>query len=193
MRLSILIILLSLQSCSALKKVFHKEVHKLNSTSVVRERRDSIAVNDQFEIRSSRTVNENETILTWDNAIYVPFKDSGLNDVGIYIYPKDPNDYFKIDIDGEKRSIVSNRVPSKVVIKESKQNAQYDSLSRHSQIQVSNSKADSSHVKTDTKQIIKDKTVKRFSWWWLLLIILAYLIYRNWPKIKAFILTIMPI
>lgn len=179
-----LLLLLPFFSCSTVNKLFHKEKHQSDSTAVIHERKDSVASKDSTVLRKKIEESGSETVINWgDTSIYIPFKDS-TKDGGIYIYPKNPDDYFRFDV--EKRTIISNKVPKSIVIKENSKITQDDALLVHSQISNSEIKDDSTHVKTKDKEVVKEVHKKRTFLWWLLLLIPAYIIYRNWPKIRAF-------
>lgn len=177
-------ILLSwLTGCSTIHKIFHKQVSKVDSTSIVHEKKDSTVNNNIIAVHSDSSKNENEIVIDFgDKKIVVPYKDS-LKDNGIYYYPVNPNDYFNID---ERGIIHTNAIPKSVTIKGKQAQFNYDSLSDHSKITLDETKDQKTQVKSIDKQVDKEKKKTAFEWWWFLLIIPAYFIIKHWKGIKAF-------
>lgn len=166
-------------SCSGINKLFNKEKVNRDSTSIVHERKDSTATNDNISLHKDSSKETNETIIDFgDSKITIPYKSQG-RDSGIYYWPNNPNDYFEITKDGIK----TNRIPKSVTIKGSSQIANYDSLVNHSKISVSEVKNNETKVSEKSKTVTNEVHKKKFNWW-LLLLIPVYLIFRNWPKIK---------
>lgn len=169
----IFLLLLSFTSCSVVNKGSHKNKSTTDSTSVVHEKKDSTATIDTFTIRKSQIENENEIVIEFSQ------NDSLESDSAIYITPKNPNDYFEIT----KEGIKTNMPLKKVTVKGNAKIFNYDSLVGHSKIEESYLKDSDTHVTKKEKKVTQDVSKKKFLWL-LLLLIPAYLIYRNWPKIK---------
>lgn len=169
-------------SCTSVQKLFHKEKHQSDSTSVIHERKDSTASVDSIRLHKDGSQSTNEIILDFgDKQINVPYKDTS-KDGGIYVYPTTPNDYFEITPDG---SIKTTMPLKRVSIKGNKNVTSIDSLAGHSKIVLSELKDDSSRVKAKGKDVQNSVHKTRFPWWLLIIPVIGYLIYRNWPKIRA--------
>jgi hypothetical protein len=173
-----LLLLLPFFSCSVINKAFHKTKTHTDSTSVKTETKDSTAEKTTVNLHKDSTKTQDETVIEFRG------------DTGVTITPHNPNDYFYYN--PVTHEIRASKVPQKITIKGSSQIGNYDSLADHSRIELTQTKIDSVRVKSDQKEVVK-AVHKTKLWWWLLLLIPAYLIYRNWPKIKPWIITILPI
>lgn len=182
-----LLLIYSLTSCTTVQKLFHKNKSQIDSTSVTHEKKDSSASVDSIHVKSSQKENTDEIVVDYgDKQITVPYNDT-TNDSGIYISPKNPDDYFYFN--SKTGEIKGNRTPVKITIKGKAITNTYDSLANHSQIQLSDVSDQSTKVSKKEKEVVREVKKKSFlGGWWISIIafIITFLIIRYWPKIKAF-------
>lgn len=201
---SIFILLLPLLfSCTAVNKLFHKDKHREEKTEEVHAKKDSTATKDSFAVRKSQTDSKDSIVIKWwdgevvnsnPNIIAEPYK--GLPPGIVYLPYSGQPIYFEISKEG---AIKTNVVPKSVTVVGKKSDLQIDSLANHSMITLDDVKDESSHVKTLDKTVEKEVHKKQnklfavFIWCWIILfvILIGYLIYRNWPKIKAIVIHLM--
>lgn len=178
------IVIMCFSRCSTTNKT--KSVTKTNtdSTSIVKIDSNIVKLKDSTTVKKDNTVTTiekednyvKETTIEFDTSKYA--KGSGIYEPSGNL----PTDYFqpikKITIKEtgtkkEKKTIAANKIDST-----SLKSTEKIDLSKETKTEL---------VKTETT---KNKVVERTSYWgwlWLLLLIPAYLVYRNWNKIKAFI------
>jgi hypothetical protein len=154
---------------------------------VKHEKKDSTVSKDVVSVHKDSSTNSNETVIDFgDRKIYV--KDSSIND-RIYFTPKNPNDYFTIDKEG---NIKTNVIPKSVVIKGKQQQFNIDSLADHSKITDHYESDKKTKINIDDKNInrVVHKTGNFFLWAWiiLILILVGYIIIKNRKRIWAWII-----
>jgi hypothetical protein len=177
------LLVLSLTSCSTVNKLFHKDKKITDSVAVIHERKDSTVTKDSVAVHSSQSENTDEIVVDYgDKQITVPYNDT-TGDSGIYITPKNPDDYFYFN--SKTGEIKSNRTPVKITVRRRGVANTYDSIAEHSQITLSDVKDDSVRVQSKDKTVTKEVHKTR-TWWLLLLLIPAFLIIRYWKTIKAY-------
>ena len=204
----LILLILSLYSCKTVQKLFTKEKSKTDSTSIISERKDSIGTIDTFSLKKSSVDEESGITIEfdtsknwWTAAPYSgePAKPIIAPHIGEPGQPNPNNNrvsvndyYLIIDSSG---NIKTNRPINKLTIKGKKTQVSVDSSGKKSETSLRLQNETSTYVKKSEKSVIKQVSKKKsFMWlWWLLLLIPAYVIYRNRKKIKAFILTILPI
>jgi hypothetical protein len=164
------LILLSLQSCSIVNKAFHKNKTVVDSTSTIHEKKDSVVNTDIVAVHKDSSKEESEIVIEFTG------------DSATITGKTNPDDYFYLN--QKTGEIKASRVHKKVTIKGSIHAFNYDSLADHSKIQKTEEKSSDTKVTKKEKEVTKEVKKTKF-WWWLLLLIPVYIIYRNWPKIKA--------
>lgn len=185
----LLLLIITASSCSIFHKHKSVERSKTDSTSRVSEKKDSSVVKDIVTVKKNNAEVTSETVLSFDNGILAPYKDSS-TDKGILIYPTNPNDYFEVTPDGKIRT---NVIPRKVVIRGTSTNLNLDSAADHSKINLSDTKDQTTEVTANTVTKNKDVSKKSLlSFWWLLALMIPIVIYRKeiWGWIKHMILPI---
>lgn len=184
-----------LQGCATTNK--SKSLHKATVDSVSTTKIDSSThkVIDSSKVTKANSITvkesdgsfERETVILFDTSLikntstradyFQPGIGAGkliIGDVGTYSHPV-------------KSITIKEKGLNKA--KETKTEIKNDSSAHHEL----NNNDFTKTVKTDLNKTESDKTktVKRsagYSWlWWLLLLIPAYLVYRNWPKIKTYL------
>jgi hypothetical protein len=181
----LILILPLLFSCSVVNKIFHKEKVSRDSTSVIHERKDSIATTDSstFHKEENKSWWKYDTVTKKDNSVITE------------VITQE-----KFDTSGK----LSEKITTNRKIENNKQTESSSTaiINNHSQIdsnelkkQANNSEVKNNETKVSEKKktVLKEVRKKRTYIWWLLLLIPAYLVYRNWPKIKAWIMLILPI
>lgn len=155
------IILLPLLSCNVVNKLFHKIKTVTDSTSVSRQKKDSIYTNDSVRLSKEQKEYSSEIIFDFgDRGIHVPIRnDTNGFDRGIYVWPKDEKDYFEITKDG---SIKTNKQLVKVVVKTNGKEVSYDSLADHSKIEISYLNEDSVRVEKKEKDVVREVHKRKF-------------------------------
>ncbi len=185
-----------LQSCSVTKKSKYSEKTTVDSTGTTRLDSSNTKTLDTTSVKKDNTVTTIETEGDYTKKTTIEFdtaeptkpyvKDPPPLDTGyIKVWPTDAADYFAKKQRVKKITIEER---GQVKTKEVKQAATYDSTSKHTSDDTQLNKEQNTAVKKTTSVTIKDKkTTSYWAWLWLLLLIPAYLVYRNWPKIKIFL------
>lgn len=173
-----------LSSCSFVNKVFNKNKSRTDSTTYSAQRVDEVISMDSN--RLIKTITEGEQEITFwfgeDPGILAPFKDSGINDTGIYIQPKNAWEYFFEVVEGK---VKTNMPIKKAVVKGKQKTEAVDSGSKKVATEKQSQTETSKTVSAKSKEVTKQVKKWRFNWWWLLLLIPVYLIIRYWKRIKS--------
>lgn len=161
-------------SCSGC--AVHKNVAKVTFTeqkksdSLTTTKVDSSASHSTITIKDDNGTFDKETIFEFSNAVktgdLLPEKLNSL-----------PTDLSKVDLS----NIVKITVREKGVNKIHEVKLSHDTISKKAEVVTKVVKEDAVKIQT------LNKVVKRTSYWWLLwflLLIPAYLVYKNWNKIK---------
>lgn len=185
--------LLLLYSCSTTNK--HKEIKKstIDSVSVVKIDSSHSKTIDSTNVKKDNTVTVKETEGNYTKETVIEFdtvastlKTYRAETSNVITQPSlseiiDASDYF--------------RPIKKITIKETGVKKTKETIVADKNDSTNVKKTDTGNLTKDVKtnlvktETIKNKEVERTSYWgwlWLLLLIPAYLIYRNWPKIKLF-------
>jgi hypothetical protein len=178
----IFLLFFATSSCTITQKLFHKSKTVVDSTYSHKEKSDSLTKVDSsayskyykncgFKIDTS--LSKEETTITEKTTIK-EFDTSGKVKKETVIDKKT-----EIKKGEEKGSLTVFENAGKI-----------DSNNLKKEANVSKQSSDSSHITKKEKEVTKEVHKKKaFTWlWWLLLLIPAYFIYRNWPKIKAFVI-----
>lgn len=174
--------LLLLYSCSTTNK--HKEIKKsiIDSVSVVKIDSSHSNTIDSTNVKKDNTVTVKETEGNYTKETVIEFDTTRLN---ISNWPVTPEDYLP----------VKSGAITKITIKETGVKKTKETIVADKNDSTNVKKTDTGNLTKDVKtnlvktKTIKNKEVERTSYWgwlWLLLLIPAYLVYRNWPKIKLF-------
>lgn len=163
-----------LQGCATTNKAksLHKEtINSISTTSIDSSAHKTI---DSSKVTKANSVTVKETDGSFERETVILF------DTSIIKNTATREDYFP----HVKSIIIKEKGLNKA--KETKTEAKNDSAGHR---EINNSDL-TKNVKTDFHKTESDKikTVKRTSYWgwlWLLMMIPAYLVYRNWPKIKT--------
>jgi hypothetical protein len=180
----LILLLLALSSCTVFKK--HKTVQKqtVDSTTVSHSKIDSVSKVDSFAVRKSQievltsldTTKTSKTTVIEEKKKVVEYNDSGR--------------VKKITYQSKKTSVKHEQ--QKAVYIDFLQGGNLDSSGTFSEVTLHKENQDSSRVykQTNKVEVQKSRSFNPFTLWWLWLIILAlaYLVYRYWPQIKAFVI-----
>lgn len=182
-----------LQSCSTTKKFKYSEKTTLDSTSTSTLDSSNLKTLDTASVKKDNTVTTTETEGTYTKKTTIEFDTtdatepdtSRINVFGTFTWPTDAAAYFP-PVRKVKKITIEETGQTKT--KEVTQANKYDSTGKRSTDDTKLNKGQNTAVKQTTNVSIKDKkTVSYWAWLWLLLLIPAYLVYRNWPKIKTFL------
>jgi hypothetical protein len=155
---------------------------KLDSTHLKAERSDSAGVKESTQIKKADSQEDNTIVIDFgDTGIYKPHPDSGLQDNGIYVWPKMAEDYFSISDKGE---IKTSKIPARVIIKNLRQANTSDSITLKDMAKENHSKIEVSEVQKEEKKVEKAKYAFNLLWLlWFLLIPVGAWVWKNRWKI----------
>jgi hypothetical protein len=178
----LVIIIFATSSCTITNKLFHKSKTVVDSTYSHKEKSDSLT-----KVDSSTFHKENTTTITKADSS----KTNEQTTINEHTVIKEFNDSGKVKketVIDKKTEIKKGEEKGSLTVFENA--GKIDSNNLKKEAKVSKQNSDSGHVTKKEKEVTKEVHKKKaFTWmWWLLLLIPAYLIYRNWPKIKSIVI-----
>lgn len=168
------LIIFGFSKCSTTKKIKSVTKTYIDSTVTVKIDSNVVKVKDSTAVKKDNTltVTEKEDNYTKETVIEFDTATAIKTDSKDYFQPVKKITIRETGIKKQKQTIAANKVDStKVISNES------TDLTKESTTELQKT------------EVTKNKEVRRTSYWgwlWLLLLIPAYLVYRNWDKIKLF-------
>jgi hypothetical protein len=186
------IMCVALSSCGFVHKTFDKHKEKTDSTAVTHQAVDSVAKKDSIAVHKIQTADSGSIVIEFGDPMTV------VNDSTIEIHDTAALRLFRervannkpyegqYDFFYENGTLHTTQPIKRITITGTHKSASIDTVAKHEVVAVKKEQGQETTLKRSTTTV--EKEVKRwsFNWWWLLLLLIIP-IWRNWPKIKAFI------
>lgn len=175
---TIILLTFCVSSCSTVNKLFHKSKHQSDSTYSHKENIDSVSKSDSSALHKENTTTYAKTDSAKTNEQTTITEHTTVKEF-------DTSGKVKKETISEKQTVINKggQTGSLTVFNNA---GKIDSSGWHKEAEVKKNVADSGHVKTKDKDVQKSVHKTRFPWWLLIIPVVGYLVYRNWPKIRAF-------